>query len=243
MPRRERFMSNTIEDGAAQSIAARKDDRRSFLGKLAASAGGMALAGAALSIPDALRAEPANAQSGASPDPTKWLVGLKGKHRQMVDAYMPNEGFPLAFVFSFLLTQTPAEPDGAVIVLRHMAMPLALTSNVWAKYKIGEAIKVDDPTTKKPATRNPFYKAAPGTLMIDDIGIDKLMAKGVIFGACNVALNLLSAEFAPNAGVTKEVALKDWTAGIIPGITVIPSGTWGVNRAQEAGCSYCTGGG
>jgi hypothetical protein len=29
---------------------------------------------------------------------------------------------------------------------------------------------------------------------------------------------------------------------VIPGITLIPSGTWGVNRAQEAGCSYCAGG-
>jgi hypothetical protein len=29
---------------------------------------------------------------------------------------------------------------------------------------------------------------------------------------------------------------------LIPGVTVIPSGTWGVNRAQEAGCTYCAGG-
>jgi hypothetical protein len=29
----------------------------------------------------------------------------------------------------------------------------------------------------------------------------------------------------------------------VPGITIVPSGTWGVNRAQEAGCTYCAGGG
>ena len=40
---------------------------------------------------------------------------------------------------------------------------------------------------------------------------------------------------AASAGVTPEEAAKEWAANIIPGITVIPSGTWGVNRAQEAG--------
>jgi metal-dependent amidase/aminoacylase/carboxypeptidase family protein len=37
-------------------------------------------------------------------------------------------------------------------------------------------------------------------------------------------------------------AAKEWAANVVPGITIIPSGTWGVNRAQEAGCSYCAGG-
>ena len=124
-----------------------------------------------------------------------------------------------------------------------MATPLALDHAVWEKYKIGESIKVDDPATKKPALKNPFYKAAPGTLVADDMAIDKLLAKGVIFGACNVALHSLSGRFAANAGVTPEVAAKEWLAGLIPGIAVIPSGTWGVNRAQQAGCTYCSGGG
>jgi len=31
-------------------------------------------------------------------------------------------------------------------------------------------------------------------------------------------------------------------ANVIPGITLIPSGTWGLNRAQEHGCTYCAGG-
>jgi len=39
-----------------------------------------------------------------------------------------------------------------------------------------------------------------------------------------------------------EEAAKEWAANLIPGVTVIPSGTWGVSRAQEAGCTYCAGG-
>jgi len=32
---------------------------------------------------------------------------------------------------------------------------------------------------------------------------------------------------------------KDWLAAVIPGIQVVPSGVWAVNRAQEHGCTYC----
>jgi hypothetical protein len=42
--------------------------------------------------------------------------------------------------------------------------------------------------------------------------------------------------------VSAEEAAKEWTANVIAGITVIPSGTWGLNRAQEHGCTYCAGG-
>jgi hypothetical protein len=62
------------------------------------------------------------------------------------------------------------------------------------------------------------------------------------FGACHVALLGQSKMLAGNAGVSAEQAAKEWTANVIPGITIIPSGTWGVNRAQEAGCTYCAGG-
>jgi intracellular sulfur oxidation DsrE/DsrF family protein len=77
---------------------------------------------------------------------------------------------------------------------------------------------------------------------LEEMAVDRLLARGVIFGACNVALQVQSKMLAGNAGVSAEVAAKEWASNIVPGITVIPSGTWGVNRAQEAGCSYCAGG-
>jgi hypothetical protein len=215
--------------------------RRAFLGKLAATA---AAGAAGISLTSALDAELLAATPSAIPDAEHWLDPLKGKHKQLVDAYAPNEGFPLAFAFTFMAAQSPADtPVGSVIVLRHFAMPFALNSSLWEKYKIGEGIKLMDPQTKQPATRNMFYKAPAGSLPLEDMAVDKLMAKGVIIGACNMALQFLSSEFAGNAGVSKEVAAKEWSDGIIPGITLLPSGTWGVNRAQEKGCTYCTGGG
>jgi len=79
-------------------------------------------------------------------------------------------------------------------------------------------------------------------LLVEEMAVDRLLARGVVFGACNVALAVQSKMLAPNAGVSAEEAAKEWAANVIAGITVIPSGTWGVNRAQEAGCSYCAGG-
>ena len=32
---------------------------------------------------------------------------------------------------------------------------------------------------------------------------------------------------------------KDWVAGVLPGIQLVPSGVLAVNRAQEHGCTYC----
>jgi intracellular sulfur oxidation DsrE/DsrF family protein len=31
---------------------------------------------------------------------------------------------------------------------------------------------------------------------------------------------------------------KEWVAGLLPGVQVLPSGVWAVGRAQEKGCSY-----
>ena len=36
---------------------------------------------------------------------------------------------------------------------------------------------------------------------------------------------------------------KEWVAGVLPGIQVVPSGVWAVGRAQEHGCAYCFAGG
>jgi hypothetical protein len=103
-------------------------------------------------------------------------------------------------------------------------------------------IKIIDPETKASAIKNPFLRPKPGILLADDFAIDRLLERGVVFGGCNMALQVQSKMLAGNAGVTAEETAKEWAANVIPGITIIPSGTWGVNRAQEAGCTYCAGG-
>jgi hypothetical protein len=157
----------------------------------------------------------------------------------VVDAIEPNSGFPLAFAYTFLL---PNQSATAVVVLRHSAFPIALEHAMWEKYKIGETFKIIDPETKAAAKKNPFLRPKAGVLLVDDMALDRLLARGVVFGACNVALQVQSKMLAGNAGVSAEEAAREWAANVVAGVTVIPSGTWGVNRAQEAGCTYCAGG-
>jgi hypothetical protein len=212
--------------------------RRSFIRRVA---GAMALGLAGLALSPS-HPQPAAARS----DGPEWPGPLKGRHRQLVDAYEVNDGSPLAFAYTFLSTNEPPTanlvPATAVIVLRHAAFPMALGNEMWRKYKIGEAFKILDPETKAPAVKNPFLHLKPGVLPLDGMAIDLLLASGTLFGACHVALLGQSKMLAGNAGVSAEQAAKEWTANVVPGITIIPSGTWGVNRAQEGGCTYCAGG-
>jgi hypothetical protein len=211
--------------------------RRGFFARIAGGAMALGLTG--------LASAPARAAAGAEAGPD-WPGTLKGQHRQVVDAYAPNDGFPLAFAFTFLVTSGPASagvvPATAVVVLRHTATPLALDHAMWQKYKIGQSLSILDPETKAPAVKNPFLQPKPGVLTVDEMAIDRVLASGAVIGVCNMALKLLSGKLAQNAGVSAEEAAKEWTANVIAGITVIPSGTWGLNRAQEHGCTYCAGG-
>jgi hypothetical protein len=206
--------------------------RRSFFGRVA---GAMALGVAGFGAP-AARAQ----QPGA--DGPDWPGALKGRHRQVVDGYEVNAGGPLAFAYTFMVTNPAPGAASAVVILRHGAFPLALNNAMWAKYKIGPSFNIIDPETKAPAVKNPYLNPKPGILVVDDMAIDRLIASGAMFGACNIALLVQSKKLAENAGVSADEAAKEWAANVVPSITVIPSGTWGLNRAQEGGCTYCAGG-
>jgi hypothetical protein len=206
--------------------------RRNFFGRLAG-----AFTVGMIGLPSA-HAETDTAQAD-NPD---WPGKLKGRHRQLVDAYAINAGFPLAYALTVLQTNPAPGAATSVVVLRHAGFPIALGSGMWAKYKVGEAFKILDPETKAPATKNPFLKPKPGVLVVDDMAIDRLLEQGTVFGACHMALVFMSRMLAGNAGLSTDEAAKEWAANLVPGVSLIPSGTWGVNRAQEAGCTYCAGG-
>lgn len=216
-------------------------DRRAFLTTLAA--GSAAVAAGALALPHVAKASPAEGVDGANVDEA-WLAKLTGKHKQFFDAVSVNDGFPMGFAMNFLNMYNDAYkiPDAnlsAVVGLRHFSIPLGFTDDIWKRYKLGEFTKVMDPATKAPATRNIYYKAHDGELMMSGMAIDKLQARGVGFTVCNMALTILSGLMASNAGVTADVAKKEWTAALIPGMALVPAGVIAVNRAQEKGCAYC----
>ena len=185
----------------------------------------------------------AHAATPVAGDGPNWPGKLTERHRQVVDAYTVNDGRPLVFAHAFLLTDAAPGSATSVVVLRAQALPIALNSAMWKKYKIGESLKIIDPETKAPAEKNPFLHPKAGILSADDMAVDRLLGKGAVIGACNLALHNLSKQVAGNADVSADDAAKEWAANLVPGITLLPSGVWGLNRAQEAGCTYCAGGG
>jgi intracellular sulfur oxidation DsrE/DsrF family protein len=211
--------------------------RRGFLGRL--TTGTLALMGVASAKPQTVEAEPL---FGAGAD--DWLNGITGTYRQFFDGVTVNEGFPFGFAMTFMNTigETYKVSDKditAVVGLRHFAIPLVFNNDIWAKYKLGEMFKINDPVTKAPAVRNPYAYAKEGELLFPGMAFEKLQARGVIFTCCNVALTVLSGMAAGAAGLPKEGAKEDWLAGMFKGVHVVPSGVLAVNRAQKKGCTYC----
>lgn len=214
--------------------------RRGFLGGIAASAATLLLG--RWSTAGAEGVEGVEVHELAIGD--AWIGRIKGKYRQVFDVTSPNvfgAAFPLNFSDSTKEALKVTDKDiGAVVVFRHMSMPVVLNDAMWAKYKIGEVLDVKDPKTNAPATRNIFRDNIP---FRPGLTYEKLVTdRGVIVVACNLALTVISGMAAPKAGVTADQAKKEWTANILPGVDLAASGVYAVNRAQQAGCTYCYGG-
>lgn len=222
-------------------------DRRRFLGSIAS---GAAALGLATTLPTVnLHAEEKPDYSPEDPD--AWFNKIKGKHRIVFDATEsknePEDIMPLAWSRIFMLTNgmtgTPEKDLGVVVVLRHSGIFYGLNDAVWSKYKIGETFKLNDRATKTAAVRNQFWKpktpfSVPGVGPVP-IAINELQDSGALFCICNMALTVYSAVAAGALGMKAEDVYKDWKAGVLPGIQIVPSGVWAVGRAQEHGCQYC----
>lgn len=221
-----------------------KTQRREFIGSLATGAATLGMA--AIAAPLGLHAKVRNSNS-AENDPDAWFDKIKDrKHKVVFDATKPHDILPFAWPLVYLNTNeatgSPNSDCGVIVVLRHGAIGYALKDELWAKYKFGEMFQAPDPVKMTDhAVRNPFWNPQPGDFKVPGIGdvpigINQLQEKGVMFGVCDVALSVYSAA-AANGGDAAEVK-KEWLAGLLPGIQVLPSGVWAVGRAQEKGCSY-----
>lgn len=215
--------------------------RRQFLGMLATGTAALGVGSLATSAIHRAAASPLS-QSSSGREFDAWLEKIKGAHKQVFDAPDVNHGYPLAWARVFLTTNnTVGVPDAdccAVVVLRHDAIPLAMKSDLWAKYKFGEVFGVNDPETGQPLTAHPFYQTPPGVLPFDDMTIDGLQKRGVIFGVCDMALTFYSMKVGKVMGMEAAKVKEEWVDGKLEDITIIPSGVLAINRAQERGCSY-----
>jgi len=220
--------------------------RRRFLGTLTSGAAAIGIA----TITAPLNQAKAGVTAFDTPadDPDAWFSKIKGKHRIIFDATRPHEILPFAWPRVFLMTNektgTPAKDCSVVVVLRHDAIPYAMQTSMWTKYNFGEVFKAEDPATKKPSARNPFWQPAKGEYKIPGvgevaIGINELQESGVMFCVCDAALTVYSAAIGGMMKMEPADVKKEWLANLLPGIQVVPSGVWAVGRAQEHGCTYC----
>jgi intracellular sulfur oxidation DsrE/DsrF family protein len=212
------------------------NSRRNFMGAMAGAAG--------LSLLSSPMFGAAPLDAGTVEDAETWFKKVKGKHKIVYDATEPNDGFPIIWSWVFYQTNnqtgTPDNELTAVVVLRHGAIPLAMEDKLWEKYKLGKTFKIVDPNTTATAIKNPFY--VPEAKMWIDFGIQgikSLQARGVMFCVCDMALTVNSVKVAAEMNLKAEDVKKEWVAGLLPGIQIVPSGVWAVGRAQEKGCAYC----
>jgi intracellular sulfur oxidation DsrE/DsrF family protein len=217
--------------------------RRQFLGTLTTGAAAMSIASLVTPF-QSLHAGSATTLNDAD----EWFKKIKGKHRIVFDATRPHDVMPFAWPRVFLLTNeatgTMSKDCSVVVVLRHDAIPYAMQSQLWSKYNFGDVFKADDPATKKPSQRNPFWQPNKGDFKIPGIGevaigINELQDSGVMFCVCDAALTVYSAALAEGMKLNAADVKKEWIAGLLLGIQVVPSGVWAVGRAQEHGCTYC----
>lgn len=215
--------------------------RRTFLGRM--GAGALGVFAIDLGVRPAAASEPGLGEPFV--DDEEWLGRIRGKHKQVVDAVETNSGFAFAYAANFVAPHrqrgVPAKDVTAVVVLRHQAIPFGFTDPLWEKYKFAENMKIMNFATGQQATNNFVYKpSAP--LPLPGMAIDELQAQGAVFLLCNVALTIASSQAAKATGQTAEAVKAEFVSHLIPGVTVVPSGVYAVNRAQEKGCTYCYGG-
>ncbi len=133
---------------------------------------------------------------------------------------------------------------------------LNFDDSVWKKYRIGEWLKVDDPTTGQPAVRNPFLvsKAGANTQHVSqdpndenssfqDTSIPALQARGVQFLCCHTAAEEQARVLIKQYSLAQqpEEIVKDLLAHTVPGVLVVPAMVAAIALLQSEGrYSYVT---
>lgn len=127
---------------------------------------------------------------------------------------------------------------------------------VWEKYRVGEWLEVNDPTTGKPAVRNIYYPSKAGKDLhygsqdpnaedspYQDKSIQGLQARGVRFLSCHTALEEQARQLIDKWKLTQqpEEIVKDIMAHVLPGVLIVPSMVATISLLQNEGrYSYIT---
>ena len=130
-----------------------------------------------------------------------------------------------------------------IVSFRHFATPYGYTDAMWAKYpQFASLLKVEDPTTKKPAARNiPLHDDVEGEV---GANLPALVHEALVrcdpeihFIVCGAATEFIAKLLAGKTGDPKAVE-AELAANLVPNARMVPAGVVGVQRAQKAGFTY-----
>ena len=216
----------------------RPTPRRGFLGTLAATlAAGMS---------GALPARLAGAEQGEIDTSDRWLLGLKGRHRQLFDMPDHEEGAGLLHVLNYMDTYNRAYATkdrdvNAVVALYGRTIPLGMNDAMWAKYPFGSMLGVKDAATGQPLARNMFAHPRPGDNFArgtSGASVEALQRRGATFILCNNALGVWAGRLSRSGLGATDTIRAELTANTLTGVTIVPGMTVAINRAQEKGLTY-----
>jgi hypothetical protein len=126
-----------------------------------------------------------------------------------------------------------------VLNIRTQAIAAAMTDRLWERYSLGTEYNVKDPATQQAATRNPFWYRAPSPAPgITLPSIADLIDRGAVILVCDFAMGHLSRRLATKLARNPDEVHADVRNGLIQGAYPVPSGIFGLARAQNAGCAY-----
>ena len=235
--------------------------RRQFIGELAAGAAALA----AVACSPAAAATSASSQAPAPAGPpsaskhssmpetseltwdTSWMNRITAKHKVVFDSPQINDGDALynaAGYFDWVkdVFKTGDSDSSIVVVLRHAAVPMLYNDAMWAKYDFGAETKTTDPSTKKAAKRNVYYRkldkdGKPATGVEGAASIAALTSRGVIFLGCDRATRGYASVIAEKTKQQESVVYEELRQNLVPTATLMPTGIFATLLAQEAGCS------
>lgn len=223
-------------------------DRREFLGAVLAAGLAPGLVGKSgnREVGKAREFAPDVPTARLSDWDVSWSSRLTGPHRGVFDWFDPvgSAGLWRASVWKRQVVEAfgvKPEEVGAVLVIRHRAIPMIMGDEFWARHKLGKLRKLKDPATDKIAERNPYRAyadAAKPPPPEQDFSIEALLRNGGIVLACGFAFGtMVSLEAKLQEKKAAEVR-ADVLKQVIPGIILQPSGFFALIEAQRNGCGF-----
>jgi len=213
--------------------------RRNFITTLVGSAAAFGLS----SVISPLKAVADNSTPKSNENAEKWFSQMEGKkHKMVFDMTKHNHGASIKWALTLMDTYndmgvTDSEIS-VVLVLRYAGFGFAFGDPLWKKYGFGKRLELKDDETGKMAMRNLYGKCKTE----DDDCIELFQKRGGMVCVCEKSIEGGAEGLAKLMKLKKEDVHKEFMDNLLPGIQVVPSGIWALNRVQELGCTFCFGG-